>query len=289
MKEKIQPQFGYGDNVLKSDFEIFHYINHEANNVPLHKHKFHELYFAISFNFSYQIENTVYNIAPGDILCLSAGFKHRPLFKSAKKKYERIVLRISKNLISELSTPSVDLSICFTSEAFAYQKMKKNDQNSIRIILSKLINLNNANFYGYELMYKALITELLVILNGNIVNNHISVFDKGAKQLQMIETINHYIDENISNQITVEYLSGLVLLSKFHFMRLFKEFTGLSAYQYILQKRLEFALELIKTNHNVSDICHLCGFGDYSSFFRSFKKQYDCSPREFLNQFKHTR
>lgn len=65
-------------------------------------------------------------------------------------------------------------------------------------------------------------------------------------------------------------------------MRLFKQETGYTLGQYITQKRLLLARELILSGVPSTQVCFDCGFRDYSTFSRSYKKLFQESPRETL-------
>ena len=55
--------------------------------------------------------------------------------------------------------------------------------------------------------------------------------------------------------------------------------------KYINKKRLAKAKELLKTGDPIINIYHKCGFQDYTSFFRAFKKEYNITPKEFQNKY----
>lgn len=285
MKEKKQKQSNYNIS-MERDYEIFHYLDDENFYVPLHSHNFYEFYFLLDGSCSYQIENSIFAIKPGDVLLFSINQPHRPLFSGTHGAYERIVLRISENTLRMLSDKKSDLNTCFNRENSrkAY-RFPLETQNKIRVILSQLINEQDhgQDFFGSELLYKAYLTELLVLFQRNCGKKQKSPVPDSAKQLQLIETVDHYIEEHFDQHISVEELANYVYLSKYYFMRHFKEITGLSVYQYITQKRLIVAANLIKEGTPITSSYLLCGFGDYTNFLRAFKKQFGCSPKTYAN------
>lgn len=69
-------------------------------------------------------------------------------------------------------------------------------------------------------------------------------------------------------------------LSKYHFVRIFKELTGMTVHDFINHKRIIKACEMIWDGEPLGDIYERRGFSDYSSFFRNFKAIYGISPND---------
>ena len=89
-----------------------------------------------------------------------------------------------------------------------------------------------------------------------------------------------YINEHLSEELTVDILAEQVYLSRYHFMRLFKAQTGSTAHAYVRQKRLLLAARLIREGVPVGKAAADCGFGDYSAFHRAFRESFGLSPGE---------
>ena len=79
----------------------------------------------------------------------------------------------------------------------------------------------------------------------------------------------------------MERLADEFYVSKYHIAHVFKENVGLSIHQYITKKRLCLCQEAIRAKMNITEVYHAYGFGDYSSFYRAFKKEFGISPKEF--------
>lgn len=92
-----------------------------------------------------------------------------------------------------------------------------------------------------------------------------------------------FIDQNISEKLSVEKLSEIANFSKFHFNRVFAAFMGETPYQFILRLRLEKAANYLKNSyyHSVSEVAYNSGFTDLAIFSRNFKRHFGISPSKF--------
>jgi AraC-like DNA-binding protein len=137
---------------------------------------------------------------------------------------------------------------------------------------------------GYELEVKSNIYHLLAILMRNHVNK---ILTKGeyrtrVKNLERFKDIFRYMDENYTEEITIEKLSKMVNLSGFHFCRIFKELTGKTLSEYVNGLRISKAEKLLlDPDLSVSEIAAQSGYNDINYFSRMFKKHRKMSPTRF--------
>lgn len=101
--------------------------------------------------------------------------------------------------------------------------------------------------------------------------------------MSRIYKVQDYIDNNISDELTIPKLSEVANFSEYHFQRIFSAMTGETLYKYILRIRLEKAAYLLVANPNktVTEIAFECGFTSSSVFARAFKQHYGITAKEW--------
>ncbi|MFL5730412.1 MAG: helix-turn-helix domain-containing protein [Cytophagaceae bacterium] len=90
-----------------------------------------------------------------------------------------------------------------------------------------------------------------------------------------------FIDSNYAEQINLNDIAGEAMLSKFHFIRLFKAAYGKTPHQYLTSVRIAHAGELMKSGMSVSEVCFTVGFDSISSFSALFRKFNALTPSAF--------
>ena len=100
---------------------------------------------------------------------------------------------------------------------------------------------------------------------------------------QRIAAAKVYIDKNYHEPIDLEVISQQAFLSRFHFHRLFRKVYRRTPHQYITQKRLDKAKDLLAENKPVTDVCNEVGFESIGSFSTLFKKEIGFAPTYYRN------
>ena len=90
-----------------------------------------------------------------------------------------------------------------------------------------------------------------------------------------------YINTHLSEKITLDVLSKEFYVSTSTIYNYFKDNMNVSPYKFILQRRLIQAKNLILQGESLISLWQQCGFSDYSTFYRAFKKEYSISPKKY--------
>ena len=109
------------------------------------------------------------------------------------------------------------------------------------------------------------------------------------RQIEMVVGTRHYINNNFDRELNLDFLSHMCFTSKFHFLRLFKKYYGVTPKQYLTDKRIEIAKELLRKGTNVTETCFATGFESPSSFSTLFKFRVGLAPAEFKKRATFTK
>ena len=110
------------------------------------------------------------------------------------------------------------------------------------------------------------------------------------RESRRISKVKEFIARHYKEEIKLEDLAALVAMAPSAFSRFFKQRTGRSPLDYIIDVRLGAAARmLVDTTPSVSEICYSCGFNNLSNFNRTFKARRGYTPRDFRALFTKNR
>lgn len=97
-----------------------------------------------------------------------------------------------------------------------------------------------------------------------------------------VEQAIQYMSDHICESISLDELAQHVNLSKYYFIRCFRQITGLTPHQYFIRLRVQYAKRLLATTQlSIEQIAETLGFSSSSNFIRTFKQQTGATPRQF--------
>ncbi len=266
---------------LEDDFKMFHIADRHRQEFDFHYHDFNKVLIFLSGNIHYTIEGRNYPLKPYDIVLVNAGEIHRPSILD-DSPYERIIIYVSTQFLNSYANKGDDLNYCF-------QRVRQEHSNVLRIpsieksklyqVCLELEHSFEDNAFARELYQRILFLEFMIQLNRTAISNHINYMDSVLGNTKLIQIL-AYINENLTQDLSIDHLSEKFFLSRYYLMHFFKEETGYTIGNYITEKRLLLAKNLVQSGSTTTEACFQSGFKNYSTFSRAFKKAYHTIPKK---------
>ena len=234
----------------------------------LHTHRFTEIFFVLNGKGNFLFHRDVRSIQTGDLVIIPPYIEHTEQ-SIPGTSLEYYVLGID------------GISFQTQDSAAAAQIFCNFDQASlIADLFAQMYYEVKGNRYGSE----AICQHLLEILILRIVRTQqlIPVPITSARMTKECAQIKEYLDTNYTGHITLDTLTSLTHMNKYYMAHSFRKYTGLSPIQYLNQRRLEAACQLLRdTDLSVSDIAGATGFSSQSYFTQIFHKVYGITPIKY--------
>lgn len=262
---------------LQEDFRLFHLRDAQGTKVDYHYHEFYKLLFLVSGSGGYSIEGKRYMLKAGDIVLVGNQCVHRPEFEVGIP-YERIILYISPDFLYRHSTVDCDLTEYFSGK---YGHVHRPDEDEIQGLQGHFAALESAyadTRYGKNIVCNSILLQLLVEMIRGIKD------DKKQRPMPLLpkskrmQDIVKYLDAHLTEEISVDDLAEKFYLSRFHMMRRFKEETGTTIHNYVSERRLLLARDLMYQGYPATEACYQCGYRSYASFARAYGKLFGTTP-----------
>lgn len=268
---------------LHEDFLLFNLKDQKKIEFELHYHDFNKIIIFISGDVTYIIEGKSYKLKPWDILLVGKNDLHLPVV-SSDTPYERMVLWLNPLFLEEHNKDNCDLLSCFQLASKRKLNLIRLDTKQIHLLKQNLTHLEQEvqnKAFGSAILKNALFIQLMVQINRLFLGMDATRSMDDIQYDPRIEDILSFINTNLDKNLSIDMISKTFYLNRYYLMHLFKRETGYTLYGYIQKKRLIKASDLIKNGMQAGEVCTLCGFGDYSSFVRAFKKEFQLSPKQY--------
>lgn len=257
--------------------QISHNLSRDYFNV--HTHPCYELYFMIRGTGSFVVEGHEYPLHPNSMVILRPGEMHRAEIDS-DCDYERCYLHFSESTAMQLD-PEGRLLRPFNDRLIGEKNFYSSDSMDTGFIREILLSgermlLNHPN--DKDKLHHYLFILLRETYNSFQAENHISSLYQPNCDTLIYEII-QYINQNICNEQSVSKIEKMFYISRPVLNKRFKHATGTTVWDYIITKRVVLADQLIAAGESATQAAYACGYNDYSSFYRAYRKVFHRSPR----------
>ncbi|HFI0357032.1 TPA: helix-turn-helix domain-containing protein [Streptococcus suis] len=266
------------------------------NGIPdvlFHWHNEFEINYVYGGTARYHIDYDYFNSQAGDIILIRPNAPHS-IHPIEQRGHETDTLLFHLDMLgaSHLDKTSMLYLQPLQTDVFkCVPRIQAQDPGyaEIRQCLLTIFELVRHQPPYFELPLKSRLFDLFYLLYRHryiVRKNTDDMYRKNEKLRLLIE----YIQQHYADNLTIEELANRMGYTKTHFMTVFKQQTGTSCMEFIIQVRLRAATELLtNTLKPVLEIATEVGFNNLSNFNRQFKQYYHTTPSNYRKQLRKNR
>ena len=239
----------------------------DARHFPSHMHNVFEILYFAEGDADYMMEGTVYGLQKHDLLMIKPRTYHNLLPRS-NAYYERFIVFFSPSDVGAdifAKASALPDVVSAASEPLVTGFFDSWSRYGGAMSESELHEFVAAGI-------KAIVTALF--------------FDEPRQQPiirrtdALLKSVIEYVDSHPDQSVTVDAIAKMFYLSPSWLTHMFRRKMGISLMRYAEQKRILYAQKLISEGTPPTKAAELCGYENYSTFFRQYKKRLGISPRE---------
>ncbi len=256
-------------------------INYETSyktstDFGIHYHDHYELYYFIEGDADYIVEGKEYHLTPHSLLLLSP-YSFHGVRVNSNAPYTRFYIYFSPEIF-----PPEQRELLLS----AFPENRKNSPQEVFYEHTEAYQLLNylTHLYQSQQQSEELRTQYFDIYTSallaqiNLMSQALHPSPVTNKAPQNIHEVMKYLNEHLSENITLEDLAQRFYISKHYLNRAFKKATGTTVIDYLIYKRIIRARHLMRNGLSATDASIQAGFNDYSVFYRAYKKTFGCNP-----------
>lgn len=263
---------------MKPYIDIFDAVTEEGKpfQYEKHSHDFFEIYCFLEGDAEYTVEGRRYPLNPGDLVLLRRGEVHK-LERLSLQRYRRIGVHFDPTNTPDFFPVSHLLSPFLQRPSGKFNHYPANlfPGNHWLHYLKQIAK----NEYNTKIQLCYLLSLLCELTDAFPVLQQ----SKQSTEKDPATPIMKYINNHLSEELSLSSLAEKFYMSQTHLNRLFRQSANITVWEYITIKRLFLAKELIAEGNAPTKIYTNCGFREYSTFFRAYKRQFGVSPSFHTN------
>jgi len=244
-----------------------------------HTHPEAEVLVCLSDGGQFVLGETVYPLVKGAVFLVKRDTPHYCVVEVSS--YERCILHISDEAMREISGGDPRMTgLPESGRPFSLigeEELERIDRLSRRY-------LTPTDSFGGELERTVaamqLLLELLRLLHREEEEPDITL----SKQFVKIRPVMDYIRQHYNEEIRLDELSAAFFISKYHLCRLFREATGFSVGEYVINYRIRQACSYLQQDMSVQAVGEAVGYGNVANFIRTFRKITGSTPGQYARR-----
>lgn len=274
-----------GINIVPMHFDFSVKYNQNSQWVMDRNH-FHEgfeiLLSLTDAEGSFFIEDHLYPLKKGSLLLINDAVLHHSVVNN-DAIYSRFVLHFSKDTLEAVSSPQTN----FLDKLEHLPQYCLLNEEKLNLLTAMFIACepHEVNKFGYDIKRKmAFINILLFVIEE--LDDPDKLQPAMPTNFVKVMPILRFIQTHITKELSLDEIADQFFISKYHLCHMFKEATGFTVNNYIINYRILKARELLRKGESVQATAEQTGFKSYSHFIRTFTKLTQVSPGQYMRSYR---
>lgn len=259
----------------------------------MHFHSAFEVSLILSGRGIYRVGENVYAFSPQDVFLFSTNEVHCITEVVPGEDLHLINLQFEPRFIWLPGNDTFDLrylDVFFhRSGQFRHQLLHDDPRGAeVRRLLQTIDDEFRNKDDFFEMMVKNMLLTALVYVRRNYREYFVDAArTQNPRLVHQLSNVMQYIDAHLFEDLSLVHLAEKAHMSRSHFSALFSEMNGLSVWEYIINKRVAHAAQLLQsTEMTVMDVALSCGFNTAANFNHAFKKHTNKTPLQYRRERK---
>lgn len=278
--ERLNPDV-YKDACMSANYVNMHFdVSEQGAHIALHSHFFWEILYCFGGSVEYLLGTRRYQVRAGDIIVIPPNVGHCPLLSEHfEAPYRRAVLWMNPEITAfspgGLADDSQQEAYLLRTTGTRWDVLEEYFRRGCLEAEREAKN-HELFLFGNALCINALLNR------ARIENDDPDVL---SEKKDLLDEIISYIEKHLADKITLADTAHHFLVSESTIGKVFRNQMDVSFYRYVIQRRLLLAKKMIRAGTPLDEIYGRVGFGDYSSFYRAFKREFEVSPNQYRSMF----
>lgn len=262
--------------------DIIYTIDHNhptfTNLIRSHAHDSLEITLFLSNGGTFCVGDKFFPVTNGTLVLIQEAINHYCI--TDLSTFDRYSIRVPYHTIETLSSLQTDFKPIFSDQI---SSITLSESQTAHIVSLADSCLSCGMGFGDDLQKNIYFMEIILYIGKLLRFLSAEKNPILSRDYKKVLPAIQYIHENYSEEITVQQLSDLCYLSKYHLSRIFHNVTGFNVKKYIVNYRVRQACELFGQGLSVQEIGSAVGFNNSAYFIQVFKRIVGTTPGSFAN------
>ena len=243
-----------------------------------HDHSAVEILLTLEGMVTYTIEDKIYQVRKGEILIVPPDTLHSLTMGEGSSRY--LFLFESDAIMTMRDIKSMAM--------YFHKPFHLRDGSDAHVRIRELLLRAREAYEKRELMWNTMCYSCILRVYATLGQRYLSGIKPRTgdnmrnMDSEVINAVMTYINNHYREELSLEDVAKFAGFSRYYFSRTFKRQTGYSFKDYLCQKRLQVAMDLlIRTTRPMRDVALESGFGSVATFNRVFRESKGCTPTQY--------